>query len=114
MQAEGQILNECLVALSAAGCVAWRNDTGALPGPGGRLIRYGLCRGSADIIAIAPDGVFVAIEVKTAKGRTSPDQERFLAVIRSKGGRSGVARCASQAVAIASGQRAQQEPLSLR
>lgn len=103
MQAEGKIVNECLMALSVAGCLAWRNDTGALQGPGGRLIRYGLCKGSADIIAIAPDGVFVAVEVKTSKGRTTEAQDRFLAAIRAKGGRSGVARSAADAVAIAQG-----------
>ena len=101
MQAEGRIVNECLMALSEAGCLAWRNDTGALTGPGGRLIRYGLCKGSSDIIAIAPDGVFVAVECKTSKGRTTEAQDRFLAAVRSKGGRAGVARSGDQAVLIA-------------
>ena len=103
MQAEGRIVNECLMALSEAGCLSWRNDTGALPGPGGRLIRYGLCKGSSDIIAIAPDGAFVAVECKTAKGRTTEAQDRFLAAVRSKGGRAGVARSGADAVAIALG-----------
>jgi hypothetical protein len=101
MQREGGIVNECLVALSQVGCIAWRNDTGAYRTPDGRLIRYGLCKGSADIIAIAPDGVFVAVECKTPKGRTKEEQDRFLAAVRAKGGRAGVARCAADAVAIA-------------
>jgi len=101
MQAEGRIVNECLMALSEAGCLAWRNDTGALTGPGGRLIRYGLCKGSADIIGISPDGVFVAVECKTSRGRTTEAQDRFLAAVRSKGGRAGVARSGDQAVLIA-------------
>ena len=103
MQAEGRIVNECLMALSEAGCLAWRNDTGALPGPGGRLIRYGLCKGSSDIIAIAPDGVFVAVECKTAKGRPTPEQTRFIQAVRAKGGRAGIARSGADAVAIALG-----------
>lgn len=101
MQAEGRIVNDCLMALSKAGCLAWRNDTGALQLDTGRLIRYGLCKGSADIIAIAPDGVFVAVECKTPNGRTTEEQGRFLAAVRAKGGRAGVARCAADAVAIA-------------
>ena len=44
--------------------------------------------------------VFTAIEVKTTKGRTTPEQERFLASVRSSGGLAGVARCESDALAI--------------
>jgi len=102
MQAEGRIVNECLMALSEAGCLAWRNDTGALKA-NGRLIRYGLCKGSSDIIAIAPDGVFVAVECKTAKGRPTPEQTRFIEAVRAKGGRAGIARSGADAVAIALG-----------
>ena len=101
MQAEGQIVNECLIALSQAGCLAWRNDTGGYRTPEGRLIRYGLCRGSSDVIAIAPDGIFVAVECKTAKGRPTPEQKRFMEAVRAKGGRAGVARSGEEAVAIA-------------
>ena len=109
MQAEGRIVNECLMALSEAGCLAWRNDTGALK-TNGRLIRYGLCKGSSDIIAIAPDGVFVAVECKTAKGRPTPEQTRFIQAIRAKGGRAGIARSGADAVAIATGQLFEQAP----
>ena len=110
MQVESRIVNECLIALSQAGCLAWRNDTGAYRTPEGRLIKYGLCKGSADIIGISPDGTFLAIECKTTSGRTSPAQDRFLAAVQSKGGRAGVARSADQAVAIATGQRERLEP----
>lgn len=105
MQLEGRIVNECMIALSQAGCIVWRNDTGAYKADG-RLIRYGLCKGSADIIGVAPDGLFLAVEVKTPKGRTTPEQDRFLAAVRSKGGRAGVARSADQAVLIATGRLA--------
>lgn len=63
----------------------------------GRLVRYGLCVGSSDIIAIKPTvitqdmvgqtiGVFVALEVKALKGKTTPAQRRFLSAIRKVGG----------------------------
>lgn len=102
MQAEGKIVNECMIALSQAGCTVWRNDTGAYKADG-RLIRYGLCKGSADIVGVAPDGRFLAVECKTATGRTTQEQNRFLTAVRSKGGRAGVARSADQAVLIATG-----------
>lgn len=103
MQAENRVLRECMLALSEAGCIVWRNDSGAYRTETGRLIRYGLCKGSADLIGIAPDGVFLAIECKTGKGRASADQKRFLAAVNRQGGRAGIARSGEQAVAIARG-----------
>lgn len=103
MQTESLILNQCLLALSKAGAVAWRNDTGAYRTPDGRLVRYGLCKGSADIIGIAPDGRFLAVECKTSTARTTAEQDNFLAAVRAAGGRAGVARSSDQAVLIATG-----------
>jgi len=98
---EANILNACLVALSEAGCTVWRNNTGAIPDRTGRLVRFGLCVGSADIIGIAPGGRFLAVECKGAKGRTTEAQERFIAAVIRAGGKAGVARSAADAVSIA-------------
>lgn len=100
-QSESHILNACLIALSAAGCLAWRNNTGVLPDRQGRPIRFGLCVGSSDIIGVAPDGKFLAIECKTAIGQPTDAQVRFLAAVRAHGGRAGIARSGAEAVAIA-------------
>ena len=98
---ESNVLNDCLVALSGAGCVAWRNNTGQLPDKNGRPIKFGLCVGSSDIIGIAPDGVFVAVECKTAVGQPTDAQLRFIKAVIAKGGRAGIARNSSDAVKIA-------------
>lgn len=100
-RSEANIQRECMIALSAAGCLVWRNNTGVLPDARGVPVHFGLCKGSSDLIGLAPDGVFIAIEVKTDTGRVSEAQERFIAAVRAKGGRAGVARSADQAVAIA-------------
>jgi len=98
---EASILNDCLVAMSEAGGMVWRQNTGAYKEPKtGRLIRYGLCVGSSDIIGIAPDGVFVAVECKTKTGRATDKQLRFIENVNRQGGRAGIARCADDAVAI--------------
>lgn len=89
------------MALSKAGVMAWRNNTGALPDRNGRLVQYGLCKGSADIIGIAPGGIFIAVEVKAANGRVRPEQQTFIDNIRRMSGRAGVARSAEEAVRIA-------------
>ena len=51
-RSEANIQNDILIALSKAGATVWRNNTGALQDKTGRLVRYGLCKGSSDIIGI--------------------------------------------------------------
>lgn len=100
-RSEANILNDCLLALSKSGCTVWRNNTGALKDKTGRLVRYGLCKGSSDIIGMCPDGRFLAVECKTSKGKATDNQWRFIHAVRAKGGRAGIARCADDAVRIA-------------
>ena len=44
--------------------------------------------------------VFAAIEVKTARGRATKEQERFIEHIRNAGGIAGVARSVDEAKSI--------------
>ena len=99
--AEGNISNACMIALSAAGCLIFRNNTGVLPDRTGRPIRFGLAVGSSDLIGICKDGVFLAIECKTAMGQPTQAQLNFIAAVLRAGGRAGIARSAAEAVAIA-------------
>lgn len=89
------------MALSKAGVMAWRQNTGALMDNKGRLVQFGLCKGSSDIIAVGHNGVFIAIEVKGPGGKVRPEQQTFIDNIRRMGGRAGVARSAEEAVRIA-------------
>lgn len=98
---ETNIMNACMVALSAARCLVWRNNTGAHRDADGRLVRYGLGKGSSDLIGIAPDGIFFAVEVKTDTGRASEAQILFIEAVRRHGGRAGIARSPQDAVRIA-------------
>ena len=100
---ETNVVNDCLIAISQAGGVAFRNNTGVLPDANGRPIKFGLCKGSSDIIGVCPDGVFLAVECKTATGRATPEQLRFIDMVKSKGGRAGIARTAQDAVDIMRG-----------
>jgi len=102
-RSEANIQSDILIALSKAGAIVWRNNTGALQDKTGRLVRYGLCKGSADIIGICPDGRFLAVEVKNSTGRATSDQVRFIEAVRSKGGRAGVARSVEDALRILEG-----------
>lgn len=101
--AETNIQNAAMIALSAAGCLVFRNNTGILPGADGRAVKFGLAKGGCDIIGICADGKFLGVEIKTATGRVSPAQTAFIAAVVRAGGRAGVARSAAEAVAIARG-----------
>ena len=100
-RSEANILNDCLIAMSSAGCIVWRNNTGQLPDANGRPIKFGLCVGSSDIIGIAPDGRFLAVECKTALGQPTDAQLKFIAAVIRAGGRAGIARNSADAVNIA-------------
>jgi hypothetical protein len=91
---------------------AWQGETGRQWQEGGhrymiikdpRPLHAGLCVGSSDLIGwrtleITPEmvgtkvAIFTAIEVKTEKGRATPEQVNFLQVVRDSGGIAGIAR----------------------
>lgn len=86
----------------------WRNSTGALRDMTGRLVRFGLCEGSADLIGlrritVGPEhlgremAVFCAIETKAERGKPTPEQVNFLAHVTRMGGLAGIARSPAQA-----------------
>ena len=102
--------------LSRLGCIAWRNETfKAYSGrvihkqadqvtlSGSIMLAGGLCVGSSDLIGITPDGLFLAIEVKTKTGRIRPEQTTFINAVRKAGGRAGIARCVEDVAPIVNG-----------
>ena len=90
----------------------FRNQVGSLPDPRtGRLVTFGLARGSADLIGwrtvtITPDmvgsrlAVFTSIEVKTPTGRVRPDQAAWLGAVQAAGGIAGIARSVPDALQL--------------
>jgi hypothetical protein len=110
---EAKVQNTIRLALGRGLVRLWRNNTGALKDQQGRMVTFGLCKGSSDLIGwrsvtITPDmvgqqlAVFVAIEVKD-KGRATPEQLQFIDVVRKAGGLAGVARSTAEAQAILDG-----------
>ena len=93
----------------------WRNNSGALVDQQGRLVRFGLAKGSSDLIGlrsleITPDLVgqriaqFVALEIKTARGVVSPEQRAFLQLVEQLGGLAAICssvEAAEQALELA-------------
>ena len=89
---EAAALAEVLKALRAHPAVAWceRQNSGAVR-VGGRFVRFGW-PGCPDVLGQLKDGRLLGVEVKAAKGRTSPEQAAFLARINRAGGLAFVAR----------------------
>ncbi len=98
---EQDILKTILLGLNSYGRY-WRNNTGAVK-TDDRYIRYGLCKGSSDIIGITDIdgiGVFTAFEVKTKRGKPTHEQVLFIGAIRSRGGIAGIVRSLDEAVGL--------------
>lgn len=82
----------------------YRNNCGSLPDPRtGRLVTFGLARGSADLIGwrtvtVTPEmvgqriAVFTSIEVKTERGHVRPEQHAWQRTVSAAGGIAGIAR----------------------
>jgi hypothetical protein len=68
-----------------------------------RPLHAGLCVGSSDLIGYRRVGdlaQFVALEVKSERGRPTPEQTRFLDHISSAGGCAAVVRSVADADAV--------------
>ena len=107
-EAYGQ--NKIRLAVGSGDVRLFRNNTGALLDMQGRLVKFGLCKGSSDLIGfrsitITPDmvgqkiAVFSAIEVKD-KGKVTVEQKNFINIINNAGGYAGVAKNVNDAKKI--------------
>lgn len=97
---ESDIMRACMLALSEAGCLIWRQNVGTLKNAAGIPIKFGLCVGSSDLIGLTPTGRFLAVEIKTSKGRATTEQMRFIEAVRARGGIAGIARSPAEALAL--------------
>lgn len=100
---ESDIQRLIMLALSEAGCLIWRNNTGVLKNAAGIPIKFGLCVGSSDLIGLTPTGRFLAVEIKTPTGKPTPEQTRFLEAVRARGGIAGIARSPEEALDLLRG-----------
>ena len=79
---ESEVLKEAMLALSRAGALVQRNNSGLLIGADGRRVRVGM-RGAADVLACYPVGLgvrvglYLAVECKSARGRLSKVQKNY-------------------------------------
>lgn len=106
---EKLIQTEVQLALSKSNDTrVFRNQVGTYKLDDGRVLRSGLAVGSADLvgwktITITPEmvgqqvAVFLSVEVKSAHGKPSPDQIRWLNAVKKAGGIAIITRSADEA-----------------
>lgn len=77
-----------------------------------RPVKFGLAPGSSDLIGwqtmeneLGRIARFIAIEVKSQRGRVTEQQKRFIEAVIQAGGRAGVARSVDEAHEIIGGWR---------
>lgn len=99
---EAEVLSSVLAALRRHPAVAWceRVNSGVVQ-VDGRWIRYGWV-GASDVLGQMRDGRLLAVECKSATGRTTEAQDEFLARVLGAGGVAFVARSADDAEAALS------------
>ena len=108
---ETQLMRQIMLAVSKLiGVRIFRNNTGF---DSTNKLRYGLIQGSSDLIGwksitVTPDmvgqkvAVFVALEVKTTKGRATEEQKNFIAVVKGAGGKAEIVRSVTDAIKVLS------------
>lgn len=92
-----------MLMLQEQGYVLFRNNTGkanvARAGQPPRWVRYGLIKGSSDLIGYlgawtgdGPRSIFTAVECKSVNDRLTPEQKTFLRNVRESGGIAMIAK----------------------
>lgn len=90
---EKEVVNSVIHCLNAAGNFVWRNNSGVAKikqAKGYRMWRAGI-PGSSDVLGVAWDGKFIAIECKYGKNKPTERQLHFLEEVKKRGGYAVVA-----------------------
>lgn len=84
---ESELLSFALTCLKQSGMVYWRVPNGpVMHSINGKMIRKcSPIKGFPDIAGVLPSGKFFAIELKTDKGRLSPEQLEWITKLNHSG-----------------------------
>lgn len=104
---EKDVERKLILHASEIGSTLFKNNVGMYRDERGNVVRFGLCKGSSDLIGWTPVtitqamvgkriAVFTAVEVKKNKHgsyRATDDQLRFISAVNRNGGLALVADC---------------------
>lgn len=107
---ESHVLRRCLLKASAIGARLFRNNVGTATTGDGSRIRFGLCKGSGDLVGwtprtVTPDmvgrtvAVFTSIEIKCGMTRVTKEQRAFQNAVTEAGGIAVICRSEQEALA---------------
>lgn len=85
MTPEGLVKKEICDYLKSRGVYFWVNQAGKIPGR--KLLKTGI----SDLLGVMSNGRILAIEIKSAKGKTTPEQIQFINDITQRKGLAFVA-----------------------
>jgi hypothetical protein len=92
---EADLLSYALTSLKRSGLVAWRCPNGPVMhsiNGGQKVFKKSPIKGFPDIAGVMPNGKFFAIELKTPKGRLSPEQVEWITRLNMTGAMAIVLR----------------------
>lgn len=94
-KSEKEVENEILAWLQMCPGLYWKNNSVGIydrtKGSYRRPSKYHI-NGTSDVLGVFPDGRFVAIEVKSQRGKVSESQDLFLKAVVKNGGIALIAR----------------------
>lgn len=103
MTEEHRLQNKIRLALTDM-CVMFRVNVGAFRTADGRFINSGVPKGFPDLFGFRKsDGKAIFIEVKTPKGRPSPEQVHFLHTLQKYGVIAGICHSVEDAEKLIKG-----------
>lgn len=103
MMTEQEIQNQIILAANKRGHRLWRANAGKVQTKDNRIIKL-FPKGFPDTVGFRKtDGKFIVIEIKTAKGKLRPEQEKFKTFIETQPVIYGVARSVNDAINIIEG-----------
>lgn len=98
MTEEHMLMRNIMVAICPY-CMIFRVNVGSGYTPDGRFFTTGVPKGYSDLSGHRKsDGKAVYIEVKTKKGRVSPQQMEFISLMQKTGAIAGVCRSVEDAL----------------
>lgn len=87
---EAELLSYALTCLKQSGLVYWRVPNQATRHNG--IMKKSPIKGFPDLAGVMPNGKFFAIELKTDKGRLSPEQAEWITKLNMSGAMALVLR----------------------
>lgn len=97
---ETDLMHMIMLKLSEQGNKVFRVNVGKVRTADGRIFSTGLPKGFSDLLIIRPDGIACFVECKVKPNKPTPEQIKFIDVMRKQNALAGVAYTVEEAIKI--------------